>query len=70
MELLLATGLPLSEIMIIIFMDVSDIHTPAFLRQYGQDTGADCPFSQLFMIIGGLIGALVPSVYKWGYFVG
>jgi len=45
MELLLATGLPLSEIMIIIFMD-------------------------LFMIIGGLIGALVPSVYKWGYFTG
>lgn len=22
------------------------------------------------MVVGGLIGALVPSVYKWGYFTG
>ncbi|KAL7006993.1 hypothetical protein EMMF5_003577 [Cystobasidiomycetes sp. EMM_F5] len=45
LELLLATGMPLSGIFGIIFMDE-------------------------VMIIGGLIGALVPSVYKWGYFVG
>jgi bacteriorhodopsin len=27
-------------------------------------------FMDVLMIVGGLIGALVPSVYKWGYFVG
>ncbi|GAA6062297.1 hypothetical protein JCM10212_004385 [Sporobolomyces blumeae] len=43
LELALATGLPLSQIFILIFMDI-------------------------LMIITGLIGALVPSVYKWGFF--
>ncbi|EIM88878.1 heat shock protein 30, partial [Stereum hirsutum FP-91666 SS1] len=43
LELLLATGLPLSEILIIIFMD-------------------------LVMIVAGLVGALVQSRYKWGYY--
>jgi len=45
LELLLGTGLPLSDIILVIFFD-------------------------LVMIIGGLIGALVVSQYKWGYFVG
>lgn len=43
LDLLLATGLPLSEIFTIIFFDI-------------------------VMIVTGLIGALVPSVYKWGFF--
>lgn len=43
LDLLLATGLPLSTIFFTIFMD-------------------------LVMIITGLIGALVPSSYKWGYY--
>ncbi|GAA5924262.1 opsin family protein [Sporobolomyces koalae] len=43
LELAFTTGLPLSQIFILIFMD-------------------------LLMIVTGLIGALVPSVYKWGFF--
>ncbi|GAA5905361.1 hypothetical protein JCM6882_003137, partial [Rhodosporidiobolus microsporus] len=43
LELLLATGLPLSQIFIVVFLD-------------------------LLMIETGLIGALVPSRYKWGFF--
>lgn len=43
LEILLGTGLPLSDILTIIFFD-------------------------LVMIIGGLVGALVPSSYKWGFF--
>lgn len=45
LELLLATGMPLSGIFMTIFFDE-------------------------VMIIGGLIGALVSSSYKWGYFTG
>ncbi|KZT61929.1 family A G protein-coupled receptor-like protein [Calocera cornea HHB12733] len=45
MELLLGTGLPLSDIFVTVFMDIA-------------------------MIIAGLVGALVPSTYKWGYFAG
>ncbi|GAA6008671.1 hypothetical protein JCM11491_003389 [Sporobolomyces phaffii] len=43
LELAFTTGLPLSQIFILIFFD-------------------------LVMIITGLIGALVPSIYKWGFF--
>lgn len=43
LDLLLATGLPLSQIFFIIFMDI-------------------------LMIEVGLIGALVPTSYKWGLF--
>jgi bacteriorhodopsin len=43
LELLLATGLPLSDILTVLFMD-------------------------LVMIVTGLVGALVPTRYKWGYF--
>jgi len=43
LELVLASGLPLSDIMTLIFFD-------------------------LVMIITGLIGALVQSTYKWGFF--
>merc|ERR1712071_122491 len=43
LELVLATGLPLSDIIALIFFD-------------------------LVMIITGLVGALVTSSYKWGYF--
>lgn len=43
LELVMATGLPLSDIIALIFFDE-------------------------VMIITGLIGALVVSVYKWGYF--
>jgi bacteriorhodopsin len=43
LELLLNTGLPLSDIVTVIFMD-------------------------LVMIITGLVGALVATRYKWGYF--
>jgi bacteriorhodopsin len=43
LELLLNTGLPLSDIIAVIFMD-------------------------LVMIITGLVGALVASRYKWGYY--
>ncbi|GAA5873545.1 hypothetical protein JCM16303_001159 [Sporobolomyces ruberrimus] len=43
LELAFTTGLPLSQIFILIFFDI-------------------------VMIITGLIGALVPSVYKWGFF--
>ncbi|GAA5830536.1 hypothetical protein JCM11251_002506 [Rhodosporidiobolus azoricus] len=45
LELLLATGMPLSQIFMVIFMDIVMIET-------------------------GLIGALVPSRYKWGFFTG
>lgn len=45
LELLLATGLPTGDIVLIIFFD-------------------------LIMIIGGLVGSLVPTSYKWGYFTG
>ncbi|KZO93132.1 family A G protein-coupled receptor-like protein [Calocera viscosa TUFC12733] len=45
MELLLGTGLPLSDIFVTVFMDIA-------------------------MIVAGLVGALVPSTYKWGYFAG
>ncbi|KAK9893679.1 family A G protein-coupled receptor-like protein [Cystobasidium minutum MCA 4210] len=45
LELLLASGMPLGDIVFTIFMD-------------------------LLMIITGLIGALVVSDYKWGYFAG
>ena len=44
LELLLATGLSLS-----------DIITTAFVAS--------------FLVIMGLVGALVPSTYKWGYYV-
>ena len=44
LELLLATGLSLSDIMTTLFMAV-------------------------VVVIGGLVGALVPSTYKWGYYV-
>lgn len=44
LELLLATGLSLSDIALTAFV------------------GA-------FMVIMGLVGALVPSTYKWGYYV-
>jgi len=44
LELLLCTGLSLSEIVTVIFFDVA-------------------------MIVVGLVGALVASSYKWGYFV-
>lgn len=43
LELLLATGLPLSDIITVVFFDE-------------------------VMIIGGLVGALVVSSYKWGYY--
>ncbi|GAA6041667.1 hypothetical protein JCM8097_003071 [Rhodosporidiobolus ruineniae] len=43
LELLLGTGLPLSQIFIVIFFDILMIET-------------------------GLIGALVPSRYKWGFY--
>jgi bacteriorhodopsin len=43
LELLLGTGLPLSDILTVIFFD-------------------------LVMIITGLVGALIPSSYKWGLF--
>lgn len=43
LELLLCTGLPLSEIITCIFMDI-------------------------VMIVTGLVGALVASSYKWGFF--
>ncbi|GAA5994770.1 hypothetical protein JCM5350_007988 [Sporobolomyces pararoseus] len=43
LELALATGLPLSQIFMLIFFDI-------------------------IMIVTGLIGGLVPSVYKWGFF--
>lgn len=69
LELLLATGLPTGDIVLIIFFDVSrgllhdrwdaadcDVHMPNLL--------------QLIMIIGGLVGSLVPTSYKWGYFTG
>lgn len=45
LEILLATGLPLSDIITCIFFD-------------------------LVMIVGGLVGSLVVSSYKWGYFAG
>jgi len=44
LELLLATGLPLSDIMTTLFMSI-------------------------FMVVVGLVGALVHSDYKWGYYV-
>ena len=44
LELLLATGLSLSDIMTALFMGV-------------------------VVVISGLVGALVHSDYKWGYFV-
>lgn len=44
LELALCSGLPLSDIITLIFFD-------------------------LVMIITGLVGALVVSSYKWGYFV-
>lgn len=44
LELLLGTGLPLSDIITVVFMD-------------------------LVMIVTGLIGSLVTSSYKWGFFV-
>jgi len=43
LELLLATGMPLGEIVTVLFMDIA-------------------------MIVVGLLGALVASSYKWGYF--
>ena len=43
LELLLATGLSLSDIFTTLFMSV-------------------------VLVITGLVGALVPSTYKWGYF--
>jgi len=43
LELLLGTGLPLSDIVMVIFMGI-------------------------VMVISGLIGALVTSSYKWGFF--
>lgn len=43
LELLLATGLSLSDIMTTLFMGI-------------------------VLVISGLIGSLVPSTYKWGYF--
>jgi bacteriorhodopsin len=43
LELLLNTGLPLSDIVTVIFFD-------------------------LVMIITGLVGALVATRYKWGYY--
>ncbi|CDZ98620.1 Rhodopsin, retinal binding site [Phaffia rhodozyma] len=45
LEILLCTGLPLSDIVTTVFFD-------------------------LVMIIGGLVGALITSRYKFGYFVG
>ncbi|GAA5819987.1 hypothetical protein JCM10212_005637 [Sporobolomyces blumeae] len=44
LELALASGLPLSQIFFLIFMDV-------------------------VMIVTGLVGALITSSYKWGFFV-
>lgn len=44
LELVLASGLPLSDIITLVFFD-------------------------LVMIITGLVGALVASSYKWGYYV-
>ena len=44
LELLLATGLSLSDIMTTLFMGI-------------------------FLVICGLVGALVHSDYKWGYYV-
>ena len=43
LELLLATGLSLSDIFTTLFMSI-------------------------VLVITGLVGALVPSTYKWGYF--
>ena len=43
LELLLATGLSLSDIFTTLFMSI-------------------------VMVVMGLVGALVPSTYKWGYF--
>ena len=44
LQLLLGTGLPLSEIVAVIFFD-------------------------LIMVVTGLLAALVPNGYKWGFFV-
>ncbi|PIL24050.1 transporter [Ganoderma sinense ZZ0214-1] len=44
LELLLATGLPLSDIFTTLFMSI-------------------------VLVISGLVAALVPSTYKWGYYV-
>jgi len=44
LELLLGTGLPLSDIITVVSMD-------------------------LVVIVTGLVGALVSSLYKWGFFV-
>ncbi|KAF8587927.1 family A G protein-coupled receptor-like protein [Ramaria rubella] len=44
LELLLGTGMPLSDIVTIIFMDLT-------------------------MVVSGLVGALIHSEYKWGFYV-
>lgn len=44
LELLLTTGLPLSDILTTQFFSV-------------------------VMVVSGLVGSLVPSTYKWGYYV-
>lgn len=60
MELLLTTGLPLSYIFFTIFADIV-MSTLPFLRQVYFCLS-------LFVVETGLIGALVTSRYKWGFF--
>ena len=60
MELLLTTGLPLSYIFFTIFADIV-MSTSPFLRQVYLRLS-------LLAVETGLIGALVTSRYKWGFF--
>merc|ERR1712093_128757 len=52
------------------------ITTPLLLTELLLSTGmplsgiAATIFFDIVMVVGGLIGALVPSVYKWGFFAG
>lgn len=65
LELLLGTGLPTSDILFTVFMDVSTtLSTVLITRSLFADRFLSR--QQEVMIITGLIGSLVVSSYKWG----
>ena len=70
LELLLATGLPLSYIMITIFMDVSITSAIVECAKHASLKCQRLAKLQLLMVTAGLMGALTQSSYKWAYFTG
>lgn len=66
LSLVLSTGMPLSQIFGLIFFGAS--HPAVRVSKTLPSSLCDAPLADIVMIITGLLGALTPTRYKWGFF--